>query len=188
MTVYRGLTPTAGPTGGLVPYGTEGLHLPPRYAVEVDDPECPFLVEIHVAVVDGQPRCAELRCRPRPGGPPVTSEGLRRVALARYLRESTVAYAEHLVLDEHGEVMFGRATGTGDESLLARAAQRRPRRQMTDDLLRDVARVYTEAESKPTVAVMRHFQVSRPTAGRWVMTARERGFLPKVPTKKASKP
>jgi hypothetical protein len=35
------------------------------------------------------------------------------------------------------------ATGRGDEPLLARAAQRRSRQQMTDELLQDVARVYS---------------------------------------------
>jgi hypothetical protein len=170
----EGLTPQAIITEGMVPYGTEGLHLPPHYAVKVDDPDCPVLVEVHVAVVDGQPRCAELRCRPRPGGPPVSSESLRRVALARYLRISTEMYSGRVEFNEHGEVMFVQTTGPGDEPLLARAAQRGPRKQMTDELLRDVARVYSEAKSKPTLAVMRRFHVSRPTAGRWVALARKR--------------
>jgi len=172
---------------GLVPHGSEGLHLPPRYAFEVDDDVCPFLVEIHVAVVEGQPRCAELRCRPRPGGPPVSSEGLRRLPLGRYLRESASLYAVRAQFDEQGEIVFLQDTGTGDEEPLARAAKQRPRRQMTDDLLRDVARVYTEAESKPTQAVMRRFGLSRPTAGRWVMVARERDFLPAAPDRRARK-
>jgi hypothetical protein len=171
----------------MVPYGTEGLQLPPRYAVEVDDPNCPVLVEVHVVVVDGQPRCAELRCRPKSGGPPVTSESLRRVALARYLRESTTAYAQRVEFDEHGQVVFAQSTGTGDQPLLARAAQKRPRQQMTDELLRKVARVYSEAESKPTLAVMRHFYLSRPTAGRWVGLAREHGFLPPASDTRARK-
>jgi hypothetical protein len=165
---------------GMVPYGTEGLHLPTRYDVEIDDPECPILLEIHVAVVDGQPRCAELRCRPRPGGPPVSSENLRRVPLARYVRESAALYSMRVVVYDAGQVLVS-STGTGDEPLLARAAQQRPRQHMTDDLLRDVARVYSEAGTKPTLAVMRRFYLSRPTAGRWVVLARKRGFLPELP-------
>jgi hypothetical protein len=175
----RGLGPNSIPIEGMVPYGTVGgLHLPPRYAVAVNDPDCPVLVEVHVAVVDGQPRCAELRCRPRPDGPPVSSESLRRVALARYLRQSAAMYSIRVSLDEKGDVIFMQATGTGDEADLAQAAGRQPRRQMTEDLLRDVARVYSEATSKPVLAVMRRFELSRPTAGRWVMEARKRGFLP----------
>jgi hypothetical protein len=172
----RGLTPTAYIGEGSVPFGTEGLHLPPRYAVEVDDPECPVLVEIHVEVIDGQPRCAELRCRPRPGGPPVTSEDLRKVPLARYLRQSAWSYTKRVQLDEDGEVLFVQATGAGDEPAHARAA-RRPRQEMTNDLLREVARIYTEAETKPTLAVMRRKQVSRATASRWVKAARKNDFI-----------
>jgi len=182
----RGLTGLASSDEGMVPYGTEGLYLQTRYAFEVDDPECPVLLEIHVAVVDGQPRCAELRCRPRLGGPPVSSESLRRVALARYLRDSTTLYSVRVEFDEDGRVMFEQTTGTGDEALLARAA-RAPRRQMTDDLLRDVARVYSEAYSKPTLAVMRRFHVSRPTAGRWVALARDRNFIDDEITKARKK-
>jgi len=70
--------------------------------------------------------------------------------------------------------MFVHSTGPGDAPLLARAAQQRPRQQMTDELLKEVARVYSEAESKPTLAVMRRFHLSRPTAGRWVGLARKR--------------
>jgi hypothetical protein len=165
---------------GMVPYGTEGLLLTTRYSVEVDDPECPILLEIHVAVVDGQPRCTELRCRPRPGGPPVSSENLRRVPLARYMRESAAQYSMRVVVYDAGQVVVS-STGTGDEPLLARATRQRPRQRMTDELLRAVARVYSEAGTKPTLAVMRRFYLSRPTAGRWVGLARKRGFLPELP-------
>jgi len=79
------------------------------------------------------------------------------------------------------------ATGREDEPLLAWAAQRRPRPQMTDELLQDVARVCSDAGPKPTLAVMWRFHLSRPTAGRWVTLACERDFLPKLPTKKARK-
>jgi hypothetical protein len=187
MPFMRGLTPLALPTEGMVPYGTEGLQLPPRYAVEVDDPKCPVLVEVHVVVVDGQPRCAELRCRPKSGGPLVMSEDLRHVALARYVRQSAGMYAYRVEVDEDGQVVFAQSTGTGDEPLLARAVQKRPRQQMTDERLREVAQVYSEAGSKPTMAVMRHFYLSRPTAGRWVGLARDRGFLPPVSEPKARK-
>jgi hypothetical protein len=164
----------------MTPYGTEGLYLMTRYAVEVDDAECPILVEIHVAVVDGQPQCVELLCRPRSGGPPVSSESLRQVRLARYVRQSTTLYSVRV--EGHGDEEFMQATGTGDELLLARASQ--SRHEMTDELLREVADVYSGAHgSKPTIAVMRHFDVSRPTAGRWVMEARKRGHLPTLPPK-----
>ena len=128
----RGLTAiVAGGSGpDMVPYGTEGLYLLRQYAVEVDDPECPVLVEVHVEVIDGQPRCVELRCSPKPNGPPVSSEILRQIPLGRYVRQSAGLYSERWTVQ--GDIELHAATGSGDEPLLVRAAQRRPRRQMTD--------------------------------------------------------
>jgi hypothetical protein len=103
------------------------------------------------------------------------------------LRDSAVAYSFHVKVDEHGEVVFVQATGTGDEQLLDRASRQRPRQQMTDERLREVARIYSEAESKPTLAVMRRFDLSRPTAGRWVGLARKRFPDEMPPLGKASR-
>jgi hypothetical protein len=180
----RGLTgATWYPEQYSTPYGSEGLYLQNEYAVEVDDPRCPVLLEIHVEVIDGRPECVELRCRQRPGGPPVSSERLRQVALRRYLRESTRLYSD-LVLPE-----LVQATGTGDELILARAEQesRRRAQPITDEHLAEVAEVYSAAGSKPTQAVLHRFHVSRPTASRWVRLARDRGFLPE-PVAKPRKP
>jgi len=113
----------------------------------------------------------------RPGGSRVSTVSLRGIQLARYVREFALLYAVHTQLDENGEVVFVQPTGTGDEVDVALAARQRPPRQMTDKFLRDVARVYTKAKSKPVIAVMQRFGSSRPTAGQWVMVARERGFL-----------
>jgi hypothetical protein len=188
VVTYRGITNSlaVGFGEGLVPFGSEGLYLPPHYAFEVDDPGCPYLIEIRVAVIEGQPRCADLRLQMRPGGSPVSSENLRKIPLARYVRESPRLYAVRADFDENGEVMFLASTGVEDFTPLDRAARQRPRRAMTPDLLRDVARVYLEAESKPTQAVMRRFSLSRPTAGRWVGLARKGGFIPTAPNEKES--
>ena len=178
---------------GLVPYGSEGLHLPPRYGVEVDDDACPFLVELQVVVSDGRPRCSEVRFRQRPDGAPVTSESLRAVPLARFLRESTAAYSVWVQYGADGEVMFVQASGRGDMPAHDRAAARRPRRQLTDDLLRQVAEVMAEAPSTPVVAVMRRFgPMSRATASRWRKAALDR-FPEQTPpprqhSKRARKP
>jgi hypothetical protein len=175
-------------TEGLAPYGSEGLHLPPRYAFAVDDPALPILLEVHVAVVGGQPECVELRARPRPGGPPVTSERLRLVTLRRYLRDSAAARAVRVQVGEPGEpvtVTPGtasvRATApeplvrVSDATVLARPSAPPQRHEMTPELLREVARVYTEEGS---AAVRRRWNVSQATASRWVRAARARGHLP----------
>lgn len=171
----RGLGQTPVSAVGMVPYGSEGILLPRRYAVEIDDPDCPVLVELHVEMIDDQPRCSELRLRPKPEGPTVMSENLRQIPLAKYLRESTAMYSMRIEFDDEGEVLFAQATGSSDIPPLARAGNRRQRRQITDEFLRQVAKVYTaNVRSKPTLAVMRHFPTSRATASRWVAAARER--------------
>lgn len=62
------------------------------------------------------------------------------------------------------------------------AAHRAPRSgRVTDEDLRAVADVYLAATARgepPVLAVEKEIGKSRPTAGRWVMMARERGFLP----------
>jgi hypothetical protein len=109
------------------------------------------------------------------------SEMLRKVTLRRYLRESAIAYSIRVTVQDGVEVVS--ASGTGDERLLTRAAQHRARRQITDEFLREVAAVYSEAETKPTVAVMRQFHGARATASRWIREARNRGFIPEQATK-----
>ena len=139
MTRYRGLTAmdTTMTFETLVPYGSEGLHIPARYVAEVDDPDCPVMLEITVQVIDRLPRCSELRCRIRPGGPPVSTEALRKIPLAQYVRESLTLYS--MKVEIQNDSVFVQATGTGDEDVLARSASHRQRHQMTDELLREVA-------------------------------------------------
>jgi hypothetical protein len=146
-----------------------------RYAVAVNDVDCPVLVELEVSMIDGQPECVELRCQPR-AGRTVTSEMLRKVPLRRFLRESANAFSIRVAVQDGVEVVS--TSGADDEPLLTRAAQQRQRRQITDAFLREVAAVHSAAETKPTVAVMRHFHAARATASRWVREARDRDFLP----------
>ena len=172
MTRYRGLRSSS----ELTPYGTDGLYLPSQYALAVDDPDCPVLIELEVTMIDGQPECTELHCQPR-AGRPIASEMLRKVPLRRYLRESTPAYSIRRTVQHGVEVVA--ATGTGDEPLLLRAA----RRQMTNEFLREVAAVYEQATTKRVNAVREQLHGSRSSANRWVNEAKERGFIPDSATK-----
>ena len=59
-------------------------------------------------------------------------------------------------------------------------AQRKAKRRLTDEDLREVAEVYGQAlaeKGNPTQAVADHFFIARSTAGNRVMKARKRGFL-----------
>jgi hypothetical protein len=60
-------------------------------------------------------------------------------------------------------------------------SRRRPfrRRKVTTKRLAEVADVYRRhLHSQPTAAVAEHFAITRPTAGRWVVSARRAGLLP----------
>jgi hypothetical protein len=51
---------------------------------------------------------------------------------------------------------------------------------MTDDHLRDVADAFRTAEDAgrfPIQALMQHYGIARTTAGKWVLLARQRGWL-----------
>ena len=176
-----GLTPVTLFPEYMAPYGSEGLFLTKEYAVEIDDPEVPLLLEMHVEVIDGRPECVELRCRPRPGGPPVSGEALRKIPLRRYLRHSTVRYSLRVQQVEGRELVH--ALGDDDAPLLAHLyedSQKRPTYPMTDEHLREVVEAYVSGGSKGVVAVRRRFPVSRATASRWVKAARERGLFDEV--------
>ncbi|HKF88489.1 MAG TPA: hypothetical protein VKB85_10500 [Propionibacteriaceae bacterium] len=65
---------------------------------------------------------------------------------------------------------------------MERVARRSRRRNtVTDELLRDVARVYrANANSTPVEVVRETFGVAYGTAARYIRLARDRGFLPKT--------
>lgn len=199
-----------------VRYGDKFV-VPDHYEVKAEGQELPYRVRLKVVMEHGEPRVQSLTCERLPDGPPVTSEGLRRLPVARMLRLSIRLVAwkrtESMLSDDdeptpgEGRARARRAfsgaavLGLDDEAAL-RAAERemtgrRLTWRVTDDHLRDVARIYREAEGQigsrgvpePTKAVYEHFkdQASRPTAARWVMEARRRGFLPPAPERQAKK-
>lgn len=84
-----------------------------------------------------------------------------------------------LLVDERGEVFGAAERAPGAAPAAIRAELRRHSYQRIDEgHLREVADVYQAAERHPTKAVAERFGVPRPTAARWVMTARARRFLP----------
>jgi hypothetical protein len=175
------------------------IVLPAGYTLTItpDDPTLP-LCELDVAAEQGRLRCVEVRCRARPDGPAITSDLLRRVPVARYLRETTDFAARRVVVRRSGsrvlrllydpETPDDRAALKAVAATYPAAAQTRRRARKTDDDWRQVARVYRNALSlgqHPTRAVQEHFHIARPTAARWVMRARERGFLGRAERGKA---
>ena len=116
-------------------------------------------------------------------------DGWRRAAVSSLLMRA----AANLVLDEGRgpEALVGNgvdgAWTDDDVAFIGRQMAQfgqfsapSKRERISQDLLRDVARVYREAHAegrRPTQAVATHFDKPRSTAGRWVGLARQAGFL-----------
>jgi hypothetical protein len=126
-----------------------------------------------------------LTIRRREDGPPITSEGLRELPVAGFLRLAVESSLLRVRPDEHdGRTSSWDLTPTGPITLSERAqAGGGP----SDQDLRAVADIYQLAfltGAAPTKAVIGRFNLPRSTASRWIKMARERGLLgPATPRK-----
>jgi hypothetical protein len=138
-------------------------------------------VEAEVVFEEGRLICDRLTVARRESGPPVTTEGLRRIPVAMLLHVA----AEHNVMH---------ITPTGAEAykaaypmlpMLSERAQHGG--GPSDEDLWLIATVYQVAyatNESPTKAVMDRLGLPRSTAGRWIRMARKRGLLgPATPSK-----
>lgn len=115
--------------------------------------------------------CTEVRATRRGGGPPVTSEALRAIPVARLTR----AYAERNIdsYDAEGQ------PAAAPQMIPAHLAELRAAGPV-DETLETVAHLYRRAAvlgDAPRVAVEEAFSLPRSTAGRWITLARQRGHL-----------
>jgi hypothetical protein len=109
----------------------------------------------------------------------IRPEDLYRIPLAA-IRDAVMSELEtfRLLVNEQGEVVGAAARPPGAAAAAIRGELRRHGYQRIDDAhLREVAEVYQAAGRHPTKAVAERFGVPRPTAARWVMAARQHGFL-----------
>lgn len=126
-----------------------------------------------------------LTVRRRDDGPPITSEGLRQIPVAAFLRlavEGSLLRVGPTIRE--GNKSTWKLTPTGPIALSERA---RAGGGPSEDDLRAVADVYQLAHvtgGAPTKTVMERLGLPRSTASRWVRMARERGLLgPATPRK-----
>ncbi|MDP9458992.1 MAG: hypothetical protein M3Q22_01655 [Actinomycetota bacterium] len=133
-----------------------------------------FVVNMDIDIVGGRLACVSLTADRLTDGPPITSEGLRRVPVAEYVMCAAAAGLEILlerIPQEDGSHRLAKfqppPTDFADHG-------------MTDDALEQVARVYAWAQAtgrKATGILLNDYGMSRPTATRWIQTARRRGIL-----------
>jgi hypothetical protein len=126
-----------------------------------------------------------LTIRRREDGPPVTTEGLRQLPVAAFLRLAVEGNLLRVGPTEYDDrTSSWKLTPTGPIALSERA---RAGGGPSEQDLRAVADVYQLAHvtgGAPTKTVMQRLGLPRSTASRWVRMARERGLLgPATPRK-----
>jgi hypothetical protein len=167
-----------------------GLGAPWEFAARVELEQL-YSLELHVVYEQpvggrmGHFVCDRLTIRRREDGPPVTSEGLRQIPVATFLRlavEGNLLRVGPTIRE--GNKSTWTLTPTGQITLSERA---RAGGGPSEQDLRAVADVYQLAHvtgGAPTKTVMQRLGLPRSTASRWVRMARERGLLgPATPRK-----
>jgi hypothetical protein len=158
----------------------QGVVLPEQFTARFtvkDD----HTVEMDIATEDGVPVCNALRVLRHAGRPSLTGHELRRFPLGEWVRFacSMVAVGNQGGVSTTSEEWNSEAYRSDLERVVRRS---RRRNTISDDFLREVARVYrANADSAPVDEVKETFgPVGHSTAARWVKLARDRGFLPKT--------
>lgn len=163
---------------------TDFVKAPPRINVVAENYRG-FDVSLVLVARRGGFDCGEITVRQREGGPMVTGESLRSIALGELVAEGE----KHLWTDLPdptdglgfgGNSSFHLGTPLSED---IRDCWSAPDPQNVDVALRWVADRYVRADATgrpPTKEVQIAFGVSRATASRMVRRSRDRGFLPSV--------
>jgi hypothetical protein len=157
------------PGSKLEPLGPNvGIWVP--YLHPDDHPDLPYTVEVTVELQAGRLVCQSLTCHQRKGGEPVTAEGLRHMPVAAIVSRSA-----------QKRLMWVESSGKSARPFTLQGAVRtRPFGGPSDEELRYAAGIYRLAHATgnpPTRAISEVFELPPSTAAKWVMRARERGFL-----------
>ncbi len=169
----RCITFTVAGRGVLLPYPLIATATVGDYEVEV-------LVEPRGD--DPQFVATSVRVSATEGGPPVKTDTLRRLRLATIVDQVVTGAA----MPFDGGVVDGnqllRPPSAAVAAGIQYATHASRRRDLDDDRLAEVAKVYREAQAageSTRKALVKHFDLgSIDTAAKWIVKARRRGFLP----------
>ncbi|GIU97412.1 MAG: hypothetical protein KatS3mg013_1215 [Actinomycetota bacterium] len=150
----------------------DGISLFRRVRVRAEDDR--WTAEVSVSYDEELGRMVAERLEVRGIGAPVTPELLRKVPLKRLVAHGAfrAAGADLFGDPTSAAYLVGRVLGVDPVEIAAKGP--------TDEALRITAAVYRIAYLaglRPTNVVAAAMKIPRSTAGRWVMTARRRGFL-----------
>lgn len=169
--------------GGKKPSSWERLkeaRVPSPFTARFEFPE-DHAVELDIAIEDGSPVCDAIRIERNRKKPSLSGSELRRLPLRDWVN---FAVGQVALMPQEGEPGVATLTPATDEEAWAitRAADRAPRRRkITEDHLKEVARVYrASVDDNPRDAVMETFGVKAAMASRYIKLSRERGFLGKA--------
>ncbi len=153
-----------------------------------------FDVRVRVVTDGTRIEADEVCVRRRGGGPAVTSDALRSITVAAFVRHSLKA-SEPLIADETlgGDVDEERFLGDVAAHGLMTFSQRDALRAAgpTAETLRMVATIYQLAYAlgeAPTGAVRDSFRIAQSTAGNWIAAARAAGLLSPTTTPGKAQP
>jgi hypothetical protein len=142
--------------------------------VENDDgePDVRFWFEVR----DGAPRCVQVTVTATEGGHEVRCSGLAGIRVQDVLDRTIKVLIGGRPIVGDGTVDWQRLyPSEAEEHRAVREAQRARTVKISDDLLREVVRVYrANLEGAPTVAVAEHFGKKTRTARLYLQAARER--------------
>lgn len=131
-------------------------------------------VDLHIGVIQGRLACVKLVVTNLGEGTPITSAGLRELAVADLVRHAGDAVLHIRETADNGAMRVG--TALPNESEAEFVAEH----GFCDESLRIAARVYRVAYligDPPTKAVEQVLGLTRASAARWVSVARQRGYL-----------
>lgn len=138
-------------------------------------------MEIYWEVIDGVPRCREVRFIRSPHGREVLRSDFEGLHLETWLEDVTTAMLRQPKWSQGSD---GSWSYTHDDSRntelrrLVRGARRAAsNRGPNDDQLQAAAATYISADRAPTQAVAEQFGIAHRTASLWIKRAREKGYL-----------